>query len=221
MSPRTLTLTDGIRDYLTRVMLREPEILTRLRRETAALPAASMQIAPEEGQLLSLLAELVGARKSLDIGVFTGYSSLAVARVMPEDGHVVACDVNPEWTRIAERYWRAAGVAHKIELRLGPAEQTLLELLRSGESSSFDLAFIDADKPNYSRYYALCVLLLRTGGVVAIDNALWDGAVADARRQDEDTRAIRALNAEIAGDPRVSMSLVPIGDGLLIARKRG
>jgi predicted O-methyltransferase YrrM len=220
MSPRTLELTDAIRDYWLSVMLREPEVLARLRRETAAMPAAGMQIAPEQGQVLGLLVELVGARRALDIGVFTGYSSLAVALALPAEGRLVACDINPEWTRVAERYWRAARVAHKIELRLGPAAETLEALLRGGESGTFDFAFIDADKGNCRRYYALCLALLRSGGLLAIDNALWNGRVADETQQDDDTRAIRALNAEVAGDPRVSMSLVPVGDGLLLARKR-
>jgi caffeoyl-CoA O-methyltransferase len=220
MCPRTLQLTDAIREYWLRAMLREPEILARLRRDTAGMPGAGMQIAPEQGQLLGLLAEVVGARRTLDIGVFTGYSSLAVALVLPTEGRLVACDINPEWTRIAERYWQAAGVSHKIELRLGPAQETLEALLREGESGTFDFAFVDADKGNYPRYYSLCLTLLRPGGLIAIDNALWQGAVADETRQDDDTRAIRALNAEVAGDPRVSMSLVPMGDGLLIARKR-
>jgi predicted O-methyltransferase YrrM len=220
MSPRTLELTDAIRDYWLGRMLREPEVLARLRRETAAMPEASMQIAPEEGQLLALLAELVGARRTLDIGVFTGYSSLVVALALPADGRLVACDVNPEWTRIAERYWRAARVSHKIELRLGPAVETLGALLAGSQAGTFDFAFIDADKGNYRRYYSLCLSLLRPGGLIAIDNALWKGKVADETEQDDDTRAIRALNAEVAGDPRVSMSLLPVGDGLLVARKR-
>jgi O-methyltransferase len=220
MSPRTLELTAAVREYLARVMLREPTILAELRRETAALPEARMQIAPEEGQVLGLLAELVGARRTLDIGVFTGYSSLVVALALPNEGCVVACDVNPEWTRVAERYWRAAGVSHRIELRLGPAELTLESLVESGESGTFDFAFIDADKVGYPRYYELCLTLLRPGGVVAVDNALRDGAVADDTRQDPETRAIRELNAQVAGDPRVSMALIPIGDGLLVARKR-
>ncbi len=220
MSPRTLQVTDAIRGYWLGGMLREPDVLARLRRETAALPEAGMQIAPEEGQLLALLAELVGARRSLDVGVFTGYSSLAVALALPADGLLVACDTNPEWTRIAERYWRAGRVSHKIELHLGPALDTLAALAAGGEGGTFDFAFIDADKANYRSYYALCLSLLRPGGLIAVDNALWNGKVADETEQDDDTRAIRALNAEVARDSRVSMSLLPIGDGLLVARKR-
>jgi caffeoyl-CoA O-methyltransferase len=169
---------------------------------------------------MALLVELIGARRAIEIGVFTGYSSLRVALALPADGRVVACDVSEEYTNVARRYWREAGVEHKIELRLGPALTTLDALIAQGERGAFDFAFIDADKANYGSYYERCLELVRPGGLVAVDNTLWSGAVADPNKQDADTRAIRELNAKVADDPRVSSSLVPIGDGLLLARKR-
>jgi caffeoyl-CoA O-methyltransferase len=200
--------------------VREPEVLTRLRQETAQLPGARMQISPEQGQLMGLLIELIGAKRTLEVGVFTGYSSTVVALALPPDGKLVACDVSEEWTRIARRYWQQAGVESKIELHIQPAVQTLDKLLASGQAGSFDFAFIDADKVGYDAYYERCLTLLRPGGLVAVDNTLWSGAVADERDQSESTRAIRALNAKIAADARVTASLVPIGDGLYLARKR-
>jgi predicted O-methyltransferase YrrM len=220
LSNRTTALTDALYEYLVRETVREPEILRRLRKETARMPGARMQIAPEQGQFMALLIELLGARRALEVGVFTGYSSLAVALAMPADGRLIACDLNEEWTGVARRYWQEAGVADRIELRLAPALDTLDALIAGGAAGSFDFSFIDADKDNYDAYYERALVLVRRGGLIAVDNALWDGNVADDTKQDDDTRAIRALNAKVAADARVSMSLVPIGDGVLLARKR-
>jgi len=220
MSNRTLAVTDAISDYLLHTTLREPELLARLREETMKLPMARMQIAPEQGQFMRLLVELVGVHRAIEVGVFTGYSALSVALALPADGKLVACDVNEEWTAIARRYWKEAGVDEKIELRLRPAVETLDALLESGAGHSFEFAFIDADKERYDEYYERCLALLVPGGLIAVDNALWGGDVADPTKTDDETRALRALNAKVAADPRVSMSLVPIGDGLLLARKR-
>ena len=220
MSRQTLGLAEGLLDYVRRVGVRETEELRALRAETAGHAYANMQIAPEQGQLLQLLAELLGARNCLEVGTFTGYSALAVALVLPDDGRLVACDVSEEWTALAKRYWAQAGQAHKIDLRLGPAADTLAALLADGEAGSFDFAFIDADKTNYDTYYERGLELLRPGGLVAIDNVLWNGSVVDADNQSPNTRAIRALNEKIANDPRVTPCLVPVGDGLTLARKR-
>jgi predicted O-methyltransferase YrrM len=220
MSATTIAMTKALHGYLLGVTVREPELLARLRRETAALPRAGMQISPEQGQLMRLLIELTGARRALEVGVFTGYSSTVVALALPADGKLVACDVNPDWTTIARRYWREAGVESKIELVVQPARTTLDELLAAGQTGSFDFAFIDADKEQYDAYYERCLSLLRPGGLLAVDNALWGGAVADPGDQGEATRALRALNQKIADDPRVTSSLVPIGDGLYLVRKR-
>jgi predicted O-methyltransferase YrrM len=221
VSNRTLQITDELWDYLLQYTVREPDVLAALRAETATMPMSMMQIAPDQGQFMALLVELCGARRSLEIGVFTGYSSLSVALAMPPDGRIVACDVNQEWTQVARRYWAQAGVAHKIDLKIAPALTTLDALIKEGQAGDYDFAFIDADKSNYDGYYERCLTLLRPGGLVAVDNALWNGSVADPGRHDPDTDAIRALNAKVHADPRVSMSLVPIGDGLLLARKRG
>lgn len=220
MSNQTLNLSESLRDYLLSVSLREPEVLRRLREETASLPMARMQIAPEQGQLMSLLVQLIGARRTLEVGVFTGYSSLAVALALPADGRIVACDVNEEWTSIARRYWAEAGVAEKIELRLAPAVETLDGLLAEGQGGTFDFAFIDADKTGYDAYYERILQLLRPGGLLAIDNVLWSGRVADPSDTEEDTEALRALNRKIHRDDRVYPSLVPIADGLTLALKR-
>jgi predicted O-methyltransferase YrrM len=220
MSVATIAMTEALHAYLLEATVREPELLARLRRETAELPSGGMQISPEQGQLMSLLIQLIGARRALEVGVFTGYSSTVVALALPADGKLVACDVSEEWTRIAQRYWQEAGVASKIELHLQPALVTLDALLRAGQASSFDFAFIDADKSGYDAYYERCLSLLRAGGLLAVDNTLWSGQVADPSDQRESTLAIRALNHKIARDPRVSASLVPIGDGLFLARKR-
>jgi predicted O-methyltransferase YrrM len=220
MSVATIAMTEALYGYLLSTTLREPELLARLRAETAALPSAGMQISPEQGQLMGLLVELMGARRALEVGVFTGYSSTVVALALPTDGKLVACDVSADWTDVARRYWQEAGVASKIELHVQPALQTLDALLASGQTGTFDFAFIDADKTSYDAYYERCLSLLRVGGLIAVDNTLWSGAVADDADQRESTRAIRALNAKIAADARVTASLVPIGDGLYLARKR-
>lgn len=220
MSNRTLAVTDRIHEYLLATTVREPSVLAELREETRRMPMARMQIAPEQGQLMGLLVELIAARRTIEIGVFTGYSAIAVALALPPDGRLIACDVNEAWTNVARRYFERAGVAGKIELHLRPALETLDALLASGESGSFDFAFVDADKESYGAYYERCLELLRTGGLVAFDNALWGGDVAEPGNQDPDTVAIRELNRRVAADPRVSISLVPIGDGLLLARKR-
>jgi len=220
MSTSTIAVTDAIRDYLLNVTVREAPLLARLREETQRLPSAGMQISPEQGRFMAFLVELMGVRRYLEVGVFTGYSSLSVALAMPAEGRIVACDRSEEWTGIARRYWKEAGVEQKIELRLQPAVQTLDALLAQGQAGSFDFAFIDADKTSYDAYYERCLTLLRPGGLLAVDNTLWSGAVADNRDQNESTRAIRQLNAKIAADSRVSASLVPIGDGLYLARKR-
>lgn len=221
MSTRTLVVSDQLHDYLMQHTLREPEILTRLRAETRALPMGGMQISPEQGQFMRLLIELSGASRCLEVGVFTGYSSLSVALALPTDGLIVACDVNPDWTNIARRYWKEAGIEGKIDLRLAPAADTLAGLLAQGQADTFDFAFIDADKENYGVYYEKCLQLLRPGGLVAIDNALWGGRVADTSDTSKDTRAIVALNALVHADERVTMSMLTLGDGLLLARKRG
>ena len=220
MSRKTIEIDDDLYDYLLRISLREPTIMRRLREETAALPRANMQIAPEQAQLLGLLVELTGARRCLEIGTFTGYSTLAVAAALPADGTVVACDVSDEWTQIARSYWQEAGVVEKIDLRLAPAVDTLQALVAGGEAGTFDFALIDADKENYERYYELCLELLRAGGLVAIDNVLWHGRVIDRSVSDDDTAAIREFNSALHVDSRVSLSLVPIGDGMTLARKR-
>lgn len=220
MSTRTLTMTDALHGYMLEHSLREHPVLRALRDETARHPMARMQISPEQGQLMALLVQLLGARKTLEVGVFTGYSALAVALAMGPGGRVVACDVSEEWTAIGKRHWAEAGVAERIDLRLAPATETLQALIDAGEAGSFDFAFIDADKGNYGAYYELAVQLVRPGGLIAVDNVLWGGAVADAAETDADTQAIRALNDRIQADERVWPSLVPIGDGLTLAYKR-
>lgn len=220
MSIKTINLTAELYNYLLKLSLREPEVLKKLRDETHQLKYHTMQISPEQGQFMALLIELLSARKTLDIGTFTGYSALAVALALPADGKVIACDTSVEWTNIAKRFWQAAGVADKIELRIAPALQTLQQLLDEGAAGTFDFAFIDADKNNYTSYYEKCFELIRPGGLIAIDNVLWDGAVADPANQDKDTNAIRKLNETVFNDKRVTMSLLPIGDGLTLARKR-
>lgn len=221
MSNKFLPLNDHLYEYLQAVSLREPDVLRRLREETSALPDARMQISPEQGQFLALLVQLMNASKTLEVGVFTGYSSLCVALALPANGRVVACDISEEWTRIAQRYWAAAGVAEKITLRLAPANETLDELLADGQAGTFDFAFIDADKSNYEGYYERALKLVRTGGLIAVDNVLWSGRVADAGEQEPDTASLRAFNQKLHQDDRVALSLVPIADGLTLALKRG
>jgi predicted O-methyltransferase YrrM len=220
MSVRTLNIDARLYDYLLAVSVREPRLLAELREETSRLPSAGMQISPEQGQLLRMLVELLGARRCLEVGVFTGYSSTCVALSLPEDGRLVACDVSAEYTDVARRYWHLAGVQDRIDLRLAPALTTLDALVAAGETGSFDFAFIDADKENYGAYYERCLALLRPGGLIAIDNVLWGGSVADPSNVTASTRSIRALNERLHADERVSICLVPIGDGLFLARKR-
>jgi caffeoyl-CoA O-methyltransferase len=220
MTDRRLQITDEIHRYLIAHSVREPEVLARLRAATASLPQAQMQIGPEQGQLMALLARLVGAKRCIEIGVFTGYSSLAVALALPQDGRILACDVSEEWTAIARRFWREAGVDHKIELKLQPATRTLEQLLAAGEAGRYDFAFIDADKPAYDTYYELLLQLLRPGGLIALDNTLWSGHVADPNDRDPNTIALRTLNDKLHRDARIDLSLLPVGDGLTLARKR-
>jgi predicted O-methyltransferase YrrM len=221
VSRRTLALTDRVYDYLLDTSMREPPTFRRLRAENAKLPHGGMQISPEVGQFMALLVEMLGAKRTLEIGTFTGYSALWVASALPRGGRLVACDVSKEYTDIARRYWRRAKLAGKIDLRLGPALATLDGLLDDGDAGSFDFAFIDADKGNYDGYYERALRLLRPGGVVAIDNVLWGGSVADPSRNSPETKALRRIARKIHKDPRVTASLLPIGDGLLLARKRG
>jgi caffeoyl-CoA O-methyltransferase len=220
MSSRTLQITDRLYDYLLAASLREPALLAELRAETAKLPMAVMQISPEQGQFMAFLVESIGARRTVEVGTFTGYSALCVALALPAGGKVIACDISEEYTAVGRRYWQRAGVADKIDLRLAPALDTLGRLLAEGGAGSIDFAFIDADKREYDGYYEAILKLLRPGGIIAIDNVLWSGAVADPDAQDDDTRAIRALNDKLRTDTRISLSLVPIGDGLTLARKR-
>jgi len=220
MSNRTIDLTDTLYDYLLSVSLRETDLQRRLREETATLSMARMQISPEQGQFMALIARLTGTRRCLEVGVFTGYSSLAVALALPEDGRIVACDVSEEWTAIARRYWAAAGIADRIDLRLAPAIDTLDALIAAGDAGTYDLAFIDADKTSYLSYYERALVLLRPGGLLMTDNTLWSGRVADPEDGDADTVALRHYNEHLHRDTRIDLSLVPIGDGLTLARKR-
>ncbi len=220
MPKQSIGLDNQLYNYLLSVSLREPEILEKLRQETASHPRSGMQISPEQGQFMRLLVELIGAKKTLEVGVFTGYSSLSVALALPADGKIIACDVSEEFTAIARRYWQEAGVADKISLRLAPALETLDQLLATGQAETFDFAFIDADKENYDGYYERSLQLVRPGGLIAIDNVLWSGQVADSLNQDESTQAIRALNEKLHYDERVTLSLIPIADGLTLAIKR-
>jgi caffeoyl-CoA O-methyltransferase len=220
MPKQSIGLDDQLYNYLLSVSLREPEILLKLRQETASHPRSTMQISPEQGQFMRLLVQLIGAKKTLEVGVFTGYSSLSVALALPDDGKIIAADVSEEFTAIARRYWQEAGVAHKIDLRLAPGLETLDRLLATGQAETFDFAFIDADKENYDGYYERSLQLLRPGGLIAIDNVLWSGQVADPENQDESTQSIRALNEKLHHDERVTLSLVPIADGLTLAIKR-
>ena len=220
MSNKTITLTGPLHDYLLAVSLHEPALLRELREETARLPEANMQIAPEQGQFMGLLVKLMGVRRALEIGVFTGYSALSVALNLPADGKLIACDVSETWTAIARRYFARAGVTGKIDLHIAPALDTLDGLLGTGQSGSFDFAFIDADKENYISYYEACLKLLRHGGLIAVDNVLWDGKVADPAQDDRTTRALRAFNAHVHADDRIHLSMLPLADGLTLALKR-
>ncbi len=221
MSNQSIGLSDPLYQYLLANSVREPEILASLRDETAEHPLANMQISPEQGQLMGLLIQLIGAKKCLEVGVFTGYSSLVVALNLPDDGQIIACDVSDEFTSIACRYWQEASVSNKISLHIAPALETLDRLIANGESGTFDFAFIDADKNNYGAYYDRCFQLVRQGGLILVDNVLWYGRVADpAMENDRRTQAIKKINQQIYHDDRVQISLVPIGDGLTIARKK-
>ena len=219
MSNQTIGLSDELNDYI-RNHTREHSVLRRLREETASHPESQMQIAPEQGQFMTMLVQLMGARRTLEVGVFTGYSSTAVALALPPEGRIVACDVSEEYTQVARRYWREAGIAHKIDLRIAPAEQTLQALVKEGASRMFDFAFIDADKVGYDAYYELTLPLLRDGGVILFDNMLRGGRVTHPAPDDESTKAIAALNEKLRRDERVDIAMVPIADGIMMARKR-
>jgi predicted O-methyltransferase YrrM len=219
MSNRTINLSDDLHAYLLRVSLREADVARRLRERTKQLPDHNMQIAPEQGQFMALLARLIGARRCLEIGTFTGYSALCVGMALPDDGRIVACDVSEDFTAVGKPFWDEAGIAGKIDLRIGPALKTLDALIEDGGGDLFDFAFIDADKTNYAGYVDRCHALVRPGGLIAIDNVLWDGAVVDETKTDADTQAIRDLNAALHADARFELSLVPIGDGLTLLRR--
>ncbi|MBW4463828.1 MAG: class I SAM-dependent methyltransferase [Pegethrix bostrychoides GSE-TBD4-15B] len=212
-------INDLLYDYLLSVSLREPDILLALRQETASHPMSQMQIAPEQGQLMALLVKLMGAKKALEVGVFTGYSSLVVALALPPEGKLTACDVSEDYTQIARRYWKAAGVADKIDLQIAPALETLDRLLADGAAGSYDFAFIDADKSGYPNYYDRALQLLRSGGLMAIDNVLWSGRVADPQEQDSRTELIRRFNEMLHQDQRISLSMLAVADGLTLALK--
>ena len=218
MATSTIQVTEPLYDYLLAVSLREPEILRKLREETAALPEARMQISPEQGQFMGVLTRLLGVRRYLEIGTFTGYSSLAVALAMPPEGRIVACDVSAPFTAVARRYWQSAGVADRIDLRLAPATETLSKLAVESPGRPFDMAFIDADKETYAAYYEACHGLVRPGGLILLDNILWSGAVADPDDTRETTEMIRAVTRTVHADTRVDTAILPIGDGLLMAR---
>ena len=217
---KTLGLSDELHAYLMRVGVREPDVLCRLREDTATLPQHNMQIAPEQGAFMALLVELMGARRCIEVGTFTGYSSTAVALALPADGCIVCCDVSTEWTDIARRQWAEAGVADKIDLRLGPGVETLDAMLAAKEQGTYDFAFVDADKTSYPAYYERLLELVRPGGLLTFDNVLRGGDVIRADADDPDTTAIRELNKQLADDERISLAMVPIADGLTLARKR-
>lgn len=219
MSSRTLSMTDAIHQYMLDVSVRETDVQRKLRETTATMPLAMMQISPEQGQFLQLLVRLTGAKRCIEVGTFTGYSALSVALALPDDGVIMACDVSKEWTDIAMKHWQDAQVAHKIYLRLAPALETLDQLIAANQHDSYDFAFIDADKEGYGAYFDRCLKLLRPGGLIAVDNTLWYGHPTNPQKQDADTVAIRAFNEKLKSDPRVMISLVPIGDGLTLALK--
>ena len=220
MSNQSISLKSELYEYLLSVSLREHPVLAELRQETANHAMGQMQISPEQGQLMALLIQLISAQRALEVGVFTGYSALAVALALPSTGRLVACDVSADYTAIAQKYWQKAGVANKIDLRLAPATDTLQQLIKARETDTYDFAFIDADKSNYDTYYEQTLKLVRPGGLIAIDNVLWYGRVADATVTDNRTQKIRALNQKLFQDERVDLSLLPVGDGLTLARKR-
>ena len=220
MEIKITKMDERLYEYLLSVSLKEPDVLTRLREEIARDPMAILQIPPDQGQLMALLVKLMGAKRILEIGTYMGFSALSMALALPENGYLLTCDINQDWTDVARRYWEKAGVADRIELRIAPALETMNALLAEGQEQSFDLIFIDADKPNYCAYYEAGLRLLRCGGLVILDNVLWKGRVADEREQDPDTVALRAINTLIYQDQRVDASIIPIGDGMTIARKR-
>jgi len=220
MSRKTLGLSDDLHEYLLSVSLRESEMMTRLRKDMAEHPESQMQIAPEQAQFFQFLVRLIGARRSLEIGVFTGYSALAVAEVLPPNGTLVACDVSEEYTDVARRYWREAGVEERIDLRIAPAEETLSELLDNGQAGTFDFVFIDADKESYDTYYEQSLQLLRPGGVLALDNMFRGGQVTEPAPDDESIQAIRRLNEKLHGDERIDLTVLPLADGVTLAMKR-
>jgi predicted O-methyltransferase YrrM len=217
MANRTLTMTDDLVAYVQRFGVREHPVLAALREETSSLPEHNMQIGPDQGAFMALLVMATGTKRILEIGTFTGYSSTVMALALPDDGRIVCCDVSREWTDVARRAWADAGVADKVDLRLGRATETLATL----DDDSFDLAFIDADKPSYDAYYEACLRVVRTGGLILIDNVLWSGEVADPSADGDNVNAIRALNEKIAADERVDPVILSIGDGLTLARVRG
>ncbi|MGZ5417498.1 MAG: class I SAM-dependent methyltransferase [Nocardioides sp.] len=220
MANKTIGLSDELSAYVVRVGTREPDLLARLREETAALPQHRMQIAPEQGAFLALLVELTDARRCIEIGTFTGYSSTAVALALPEDGRLVCCDVSESWTAIARKFWDEAGVTDKIDLRIAPASETLDRLIEDGDADAYDFAFVDADKSGYDGYYERLLRLVRPGGLIVFDNTLWSGRVLDEDAEDEDTRALQELNSKLAGDERISLCLLPVADGVTLARRR-
>jgi predicted O-methyltransferase YrrM len=220
MANKTIGISEELAAYVVEVGTREPDVLTRLRQETASLPQHDMQIAPEEGTFLAFLVELTGARRCIELGTFTGYSSTAVALALPDDGLLVCCDTSEEWTSLARKYWDEAGVAGRIDLRIGPAQDTLDRLLADGEEATYDFAFVDADKTGYDGYYERLLRLLRPGGLIAFDNTLQHGEVVNRDTEDDNTRAIQALNAKLAGDERVTLCLLPVADGVTLVRRR-
>ncbi len=219
MSLRPTPIHDALYEYLLSVSLREPPPMQRLREKTQSLPEANMQIAPDQAQFMQLLIHLLGATQTIEVGVFTGYSTLAVALALPQTGHVVACEIEEKWPRVGLPYWQEAGVTDKIDLRIAPARDTLTSLIDQGHTNRYDFAFIDADKENYITYYELCLQLIRPGGLIAIDNTLWDGKVVDPHNQESETEAIRNFNAHLHKDDRVELSLLTLADGLTLARK--
>ena len=220
MSTKTILMDDQLLEYLRKNSLREPDVLRELREETQRLSNSGMQISPEQGQLMAMLVKLVNARKIVEIGTFTGYSSTVMALAMPEDSQLIAFDISEEYTRTARIFWRKAGLDQRVKLVLGNAKESLKDFLQAGEQESVDLAFVDADKSSYAEYYECCLKLIRPGGLILVDNVLWSGQVADASNHDKDTEALRIFNAALSSDQRVDLCMVPIGDGLTIARKR-
>ena len=214
-----LLQSDELASYIQRISRGEPLILEMLRRETQKLPEAHLQITPEQGRFLSLLVELIGAKHVLEVGTFTGYSSLAMALALPQDGHITTLDTHPDWTTIAREFWKKAAVAHKVELRLGHGVDSLSNLIAEGKIGAFDLMFIDADKQRYDVYYEFGIQLVRPGGVIVLDNVLWSGRVADPSNYEVTTESLRAFNEKVMNDERVALSVVPLGDGLMVAKK--